>query len=513
MADTTLDIVVRARDEASKSLEKTEGALSKLGSAAAGVGKAVLTFGAAAAATAVAIGVKGVKDYSEAERASAMLEHAVIGVTHATQDQLQATSALADQLEKKGVLDGDNIKMGLAQLSTFGLSNEAVRALGGSLADLAVNQYGVSASGEQLSDTANTIAKALNGQFGVLEKSGIRFTEAQQHAIKFGTEMQKVTAINEGFAQNLKYTNEVASQTTEGAFAKMNVVLGNMSEAIGGVLAPIVSDFVVNRIVPLMEKILAAIPTVEQLKATFNNVRDAFVKAMTDFDAKTGIITQVRDGFAKVWSTVQEKLVPSLEKLWVAIQPLMPAFEALAKVVGAVLVLSFKAILALFIEAVDLAVKIIAKWADMVAFISSILAPAFNMLKGALDSVANGIEWVISKFDAMKNAAVNAFNVAKNAVASIPGVSAIASIIPGKAAGGPVMSGQPYVVGEKGPELFVPEGNGTIIPNGKSSGGQAIGGTSVNISIGSFFGGNPERAAREIGDLIIKRLQVNARVA
>jgi hypothetical protein len=35
----------------------------------------------------------------------------------------------------------------------------------------------------------------------------------------------------------------------------------------------------------------------------------------------------------------------------------------------------------------------------------------------------------------------------------------------------------------------------------------------VNISIGSFFGGNPERAAREIGDLIIKRLQVNARVA
>jgi hypothetical protein len=35
----------------------------------------------------------------------------------------------------------------------------------------------------------------------------------------------------------------------------------------------------------------------------------------------------------------------------------------------------------------------------------------------------------------------------------------------GKAAGGPVNNTVPYVVGEKGPELFVPSTNGTIIPN------------------------------------------------
>lgn len=35
----------------------------------------------------------------------------------------------------------------------------------------------------------------------------------------------------------------------------------------------------------------------------------------------------------------------------------------------------------------------------------------------------------------------------------------------GKAAGGPVGGQQPYVVGEKGPELFVPKVDGTIIPN------------------------------------------------
>jgi len=36
----------------------------------------------------------------------------------------------------------------------------------------------------------------------------------------------------------------------------------------------------------------------------------------------------------------------------------------------------------------------------------------------------------------------------------------------GKAAGGDVNANQPYVVGEKGPELFMPKQSGTIIPNG-----------------------------------------------
>jgi phage-related minor tail protein len=34
-----------------------------------------------------------------------------------------------------------------------------------------------------------------------------------------------------------------------------------------------------------------------------------------------------------------------------------------------------------------------------------------------------------------------------------------------RATGGPVNAGSPYMVGERGPELFVPSGSGTIIPN------------------------------------------------
>lgn len=55
---------------------------------------------------------------------------------------------------------------------------------------------------------------------------------------------------------------------------------------------------------------------------------------------------------------------------------------------------------------------------------------------------------------------------------------------PGRAVGGPVASGMPYVVGERGPELFVPSSNGTIIPNNASLSGGAP------AMVGGSAGGN-----------------------
>lgn len=50
----------------------------------------------------------------------------------------------------------------------------------------------------------------------------------------------------------------------------------------------------------------------------------------------------------------------------------------------------------------------------------------------------------------------------------------------GKAGGGAVMAGKPYMVGENGKELFVPNSAGKIVPNGQLSGG---GQTMVNYNI------------------------------
>jgi hypothetical protein len=46
--------------------------------------------------------------------------------------------------------------------------------------------------------------------------------------------------------------------------------------------------------------------------------------------------------------------------------------------------------------------------------------------------------------------------------------------------GGPVKSGNPYIIGERGPELFVPRSSGRIVPNGRFGGG---GGGDVNVVV------------------------------
>lgn len=72
----------------------------------------------------------------------------------------------------------------------------------------------------------------------------------------------------------------------------------------------------------------------------------------------------------------------------------------------------------------------------------------------------------------------------------------ISKTIPGLASGGPVTGGQPYIVGERGPEMFVPASSGTIVPNGA---GAAGGPTTIVVQIGD----------REIGRVVADALRQN----
>ena len=75
----------------------------------------------------------------------------------------------------------------------------------------------------------------------------------------------------------------------------------------------------------------------------------------------------------------------------------------------------------------------------------------------------------------------------------------IETVAEARAMGGPVNAGKPYMVGEKGPELFIPRNNGGIIPNNKmqmfGEGGQVasqlgmIGGSMGGGMLGNAVGG------------------------
>ena len=74
----------------------------------------------------------------------------------------------------------------------------------------------------------------------------------------------------------------------------------------------------------------------------------------------------------------------------------------------------------------------------------------------------------------------------------------------GKALGGAVGAGRPYMVGERGPELFVPSRAGTIVPNHELGGSTSV---VVNVDAsGTEVQGN-QGNADQLGRLIGQAVQ------
>jgi len=75
------------------------------------------------------------------------------------------------------------------------------------------------------------------------------------------------------------------------------------------------------------------------------------------------------------------------------------------------------------------------------------------------------------------------------------GSSLIGALIgsPGRATGGPVSPGRPYMVGEQGPEVFVPGAAGSIAPAGGAPAARSV---NVAISVAAPAGTEPQALAR-----------------
>jgi hypothetical protein len=76
-----------------------------------------------------------------------------------------------------------------------------------------------------------------------------------------------------------------------------------------------------------------------------------------------------------------------------------------------------------------------------------------------------------------------------------------------RALGGPVNPSKSYLVGERGPELFVPNIAGTIVPNGGSAGGAAVGGTMITVNVNAGMGTD----GAQVGEQIVSALRAYER--
>ena len=105
------------------------------------------------------------------------------------------------------------------------------------------------------------------------------------------------------------------------------------------------------------------------------------------------------------------------------------------------------------------------------------------MAKSVIDSL---IQMLIQKY--IVDAAFGAITAGMGGLTRQNGVfqaqSQAVPISGEKAMGGPVAGGRPYLVGERGPELMVPAGNGTVVPNNALGGGGVTVVQNISVTTG-----------------------------
>jgi hypothetical protein len=257
--------------------------------------------------------------------------------------------------------------------------------------------------------------------------------------------------------------------------ARLNVAFSEGKETVGAfvldAITPMVSGFV-NKVVPAVQKLS------EELGPKLTPV----------FQFLTGYIKDtVLPTFKNIFAFIQDFVIPAVRDfLTPVINGLRAAFE---KVTGKIKENEekFKPLVAFFEVAAE--------------FIRDTLAPVLGkVLGGAFKVLGEAIGFVIDLFATLIDSINKAFNAIKaiinfiknNPVSKFIGGAFDTVFGGGKAMGGPVNAGTSYVVGERGPELFMPNQSGTIIPNNKLGSS----GTVINLTVNGAIDG--ESTARQI---------------
>ena len=460
--DADLDGLRKGVNGASNEVEGFGGKVAKFGKMA---GAAFAAAGVAAAAYAGKLLVDGVKSAIADEAAQAKLATTLENVTGATAKQI---AAVESQITKTSLLTGltdDELRPSFERLVRATSDSDAALKLQAVAIDVAAG------SGKSLEAVTNAMAKAQEGNAASLAKLGIGLSAAELKTMS----MEQITA---KLAETFGGQAAQQADTFQGKMQRLQVAFAEGKETVGSfvldAITPMVSGFV-NNVIPAVQKLSEELgPKLTPIFQTLTGyIRDyviptftAIWQFLTQFviPAIGSVLTPIIDGLRSAFEKVTSKIAENEEKL----KPLLALFKVVA------------------------------------TFVRDVIAPVIGKILGqAFDNLGSAISFVIGLFAQLVSVVNSAFNAIKNIVNFIknnPVTQAIGGAIDnvfggGRANGGPVSSGTSYVVGERGPELFVPNTSGKIIPNGGSSGGSTI-----NLTVNGAI--DPEGTARTIVDVL-----------
>ncbi len=558
MAERTTTLAFILKDSASKgmrelnktarSLEKTAGTLNAPFAAAA---KGFAIAGAAAVAVGGAM-FAAAKAAAEEDASIARLNATISANTNITEDQRRAMDAAVESRQNLAFSD-DELRDSLARLiPRTGDVTKAIE-LQGIAADFA-RLRGVS-----LATASDLVGKVFSGNTSILSRYGFTVEEGATATEALAMIQNAAAGQAEAYADTVAGSLEIIKNgidnTVEDIGRVVLPILAKVLTAFRDEIMPRIKEFGIafaNAFVRAIEKLQPFITTMvtqvlPAIIAVGGAIIGTLVKALTEVGKfigdNTGLVLALVGAYTAF--TIAVNIAATATRLAatamgifnaiMALNPIVLVVAAIAALVAGFIIAYntiepfrtlvdslFKALQPIIKVVVDLALligtTIVRAFGLAVSVVSELakvlwddgngpLAVALNAIGKVFEAITAPIRFFIGLVEGAIQLVQTLLNIANN-------LPFIGGFLPSqgtrtprerrRALGGPVTGGQQYMVGERGPELFVPNQSGSIVPN-NSLGGQI----NVTVQAGAFLGSSDD--AREFARRIYGALNDEAR--
>jgi phage-related protein len=286
-------------------------------------------------------------------------------------------------------------------------------------------------SGKSLEAVTQALAKAQEGNTASLVRLGIGLSAAQLKTMS----MDDVT---KSLAETFAGAADTAANTFEGKMTRLGLAFEDVRDTVGGFILDAITPMVENivtKVMPALSSFAESLGGAEGLKGTF----DVFVAGAKNLFIP--IFNGIRSAFNNIKASVMEN-----KEEFTALFNFLKTYVA--------------------------------------PFLGGALRIAIQAIGTVISTVVNLVADLIRGFQTL-------INVGSKIGGAIGAVGGVLGFGGGRAMGGPVSANTAYVVGERGPELFVPGKSGTIVPNG--GGGR---GATINLTVNGAI--DSESTARQI---------------
>jgi hypothetical protein len=522
MSRGSIDIPVISKFDPT-GIKQAQGALKGFGKSLLSIG--TLVAGAFAIRGIVNFGMESVLAAERAEQFNSILEQVAKTTGVFGKDVDAATDRMikfADSHELVIGVEAELIKEAQALLLSFKKVGESGDEVGGVFDRATKAAFDMAAVLKtDARGSAIQLGKALENPIkGVtaLAKAGTTFTDQQKEQIKTLVESNNLLGAQELILTEVESQYGGAAEAAALGSERMKLAFGQIQDALGAALAPAFEKFTtyfINEVVPPLtiffekdfpELIQKMEPIVNDVITFFGDIGEG-LKNFLDIDGDTSLLEGILEKFTEIGDnpdfttflgnvkTIFDEMAPVLGNIVFNVGELAVKLTPLLE--GALnRVIPLLSDTARIFSGIDFFIgEIITRFGEFEgetpSFIEAIerqLNPMMR-LQQAVKAIADAFDAAIAAYKRFQD--LGGFE--ENRVITPPGA------VRKRAGGGRVTGGMPYLVGEMGPELFMPGRGGNIVPNDRLGRG---GGASIVINVSAGMGTNGAQVGEQIVNAI-----------